>query len=132
MKIADTFKAFHTTVLVIEKQLDVKRIIEIMLEKRGYLAVSVDNHDLALKTLEGVTFNAVMSCCTPSAQTSDEFAQAAKQLQPKLIVIACTALNEHPSLDKATYIDDVMHKPFSLAAMDALIKKHVNLEQHRP
>ena len=113
------------TILVIEKDRQIRETVACMLEAISYRAVGFGSMQRALLAMQGVMFDAIIvgSNATSSIESSDP--EEAKSVQPGIKIIIATGAILPRSL--SLHADAVLYKPFGLnelaATLGALLKK---------
>jgi signal transduction histidine kinase/CheY-like chemotaxis protein len=111
------------TILVVDDEPQIARVMRLMLESLGYRAFAYTNSRDALKAFEAApqTYDLVMTDMTMPGLTGEEFARKILDKHPETPVILCTGFNEHMNEERARLlgIRRLIYKP---VVRDALAK----------
>lgn len=109
------------SVLVVEKDAMTRDTIAYMLDTLGYIAVPVEDEELASRVLESVFVDVMIISLRLGDPDGTGIASEAKRLQRHLNVIVVSGRNPPESLLPS--IDAFVQKPFSMWTIDQAIKQ---------
>lgn len=111
-------------VLLIEPHPDVRETIVRMLKSQGHAVTSLPEWEDAPLFLQSVRVD-VLLCGDPGADVEKCMASLgkARAIQPSLRIIMAHACQPSDELSRCRHIDRFLHKPFTIAALNAIIQK---------
>jgi DNA-binding NtrC family response regulator len=121
------------SILVVEDEAKLRRLVELQLVEEGFLASSAPDAETALKMLNKQTFDLVVTDFKLPGMTGLEFLHAAKNIDANLPVIMMTAYGTVESAVDAMKAgaSDYVLKPFSLAELILVIRKELATHELR-
>ena len=125
------------SILVIEDESKMRRLLELQLAEEGFRAQTVADAEAALRLMNGEKFDLAVTDFRLPGMSGLEFLQAVKRIDAHLPVIIMTAYGSVESAVEAMKhgASDYVLKPFSLAELVLVIRKelaaHRLLEENR-
>jgi len=113
------------TVLVVDDEPRIRRIVEMALGDRGYRVLTAPSAEDALETLEGETVDAVVTDLQLPGRTGLELLADVKRERPALPVILITAFGTVETAVEAIKAGafDYVLKPFSVEELESLVER---------
>jgi DNA-binding NtrC family response regulator len=116
-----------TSILVVDDDPNIRKVLQWILEKEGYMVEAVENGKQALKVSEKLTFDVALIDINLPDIKGIELLSKLKALCPDMIRIIVTGF---PSLDNAVKsvnegAEAYVLKPFNAEELLKLIKKHL-------
>ena len=117
-----------TSILVIDDDPNIRKVLQWILEKEGYMVETVENGKQALKVSEKVPFDVALIDINLPDIKGIELLSKLKTLRPDMIRIIVTGF---PSLDNAVKsvnagAEAYVLKPFNAEELLKLIRKHLD------
>ncbi len=131
-KIAQTFSAGNERILVVDDEPALAEMVEMMLEKLGYEAVSCTSGMEALKIFtnqsEDKSFDLVVTDMTMPRLTGEDLTREISKLRPEVPVILMTGFSEKIDAERAKSmgIKGFLLKPVILTELAAMIRKIID------
>jgi DNA-binding NtrC family response regulator len=125
------------SILVVEDEAKMRRLLELQLSEEGFRAQTAANAETALRLINGDKFDLAVTDFKLPGMSGLEFLQAVKRIDANLPVIIMTAYGSVESAVEAMKhgASDYVLKPFSLAELVLVIRKelaaHRLLEENR-
>ena len=114
------------TLLVVDDEPQIVRVMKLMLESLGYRVVAHTSSRHALQAFQETpqAFDLVMTDMTMPELNGEEFAQSVLQQRPDIPVILCTGFNEHMNEERAREIGirRLIYKPFDRSAIADVLR----------
>jgi DNA-binding NtrC family response regulator len=116
------------TILIIEDEAKMRRLLELNLGDDGFKTVSAGDAETGLKLLESEPVHLVLTDLKLPGISGLEFLQTAKQQQPALPIVVMTAFGSVETAVEAMKAgaSDYVLKPFSLAEMRMVVHKELD------
>jgi DNA-binding NtrC family response regulator len=121
------------TVLIVEDEAKMRRLLELNLGEDGFTTLSAADAETGLKLLRTESVDLVVTDLKLPGQDGLAFLQAVKQLNATLPVVVMTAFGSVETAVEAMKAGaaDYVMKPFSLAEMRMVIHKELDVRQLR-
>jgi len=121
------------TVLIVEDEAKMRRLLELNLGEDGFTTLSAGDAETGLKFLRSETVDLVVTDLKLPGMGGLDFLQQVKQMNPGLPVIVMTAYGSVETAVDAmkSGASDYVLKPFSLAEMRLVIRKELDVQQLR-
>jgi DNA-binding NtrC family response regulator len=121
------------TILVVEDEAKLRRLIELQLAEDGFITNSAPDAETALDILRKQTFNLIITDFKLPGMTGLEFLHAVKNINANVPVIMMTAYGTVESAVDAMKAgaSDYVLKPFSLAELMLVIRKELATHELR-
>lgn len=125
------------SILVVEDEAKMRRLLELQLGEKGFRAQTVADAEAALRLISGDKFDLAVTDFKLPGMSGLDFLQAVKRIDANLPVIIMTAYGSVESAVEAMKhgASDYVLKPFSLAELVLVIRKelaaHRLLEENR-
>jgi two-component system, NtrC family, response regulator AtoC len=116
------------TILIIEDEAKMRRLLELNLGDDGFKTLSVGDAETALKLLASEPVHLVLTDLKLPGMSGLEFLHAAKQQNPALPIVVMTAFGSVETAVEAMKAgaSDYVLKPFSLAEMRMVVHKELD------
>ena len=114
-------------VLVIEDEVDVRKVLVRQLEHWGYEALATDDGQVALKLIEDNPPDLVLLDIAMPKMNGLEFLRSVKRLRPHLPVIVITGLIDDKLAEEALNLgaQDYIHKPVDSEELELRIHRRM-------
>jgi len=121
------------TVLIVEDEAKMRRLLELNLGEDGFTTLSAADAETGLKLLHHESVDLVVTDLKLPGQDGLAFLQTVKQMNPALPVVVMTAFGSVETAVEAMKAGaaDYVLKPFSLAEMRMVIHKELDVRQLR-
>lgn len=120
-----------STILIIEDEPKMQRLIELALREEGYETLAADDAESGLKTLEREKVDLVLTDLRLPGMNGLEFLQAAKRSNAALPVVVMTAYGTVETAVEAMKAgaSDYVLKPFSLEEIKLIVRKELDVRR---
>src|SRR6201984_810111 len=121
------------SILVVEDEVKMRRLIELELAAQGFRAQTVADAETALKLVNANQFDLIVTDLKLPGMSGIEFLQTVKRANAAIPIIIMTAFGTVESAVEAMKIgaSDYVLKPFSLAELVLVIRKELASHQLR-
>jgi DNA-binding NtrC family response regulator len=121
------------SILVVEDEAKLRRLVELQLADEGFQVQSASDAETGLELLNKARFDLIITDFKLPAMSGLEFLQAAKRIDARLPVVIMTAYGTVESAVDAMKAgaSDYVLKPFSLAELVLVIRKELETRQLR-
>lgn len=101
------------TVLVVEDEPHIRRLISAILQQQGYTVVEAVNGEEALRCLRGATFDMLITDIRMPTMDGVELTEKARQQQPDLPILVMSAYHTEAAQAIQHGATNFLPKPFS-------------------
>jgi two-component system NtrC family response regulator len=121
------------TILIIEDEPKMRRLLELNLGEDGFTTLSSGDAETGLKLLRDETIDLVLTDLKLPGMGGLEFLQSVKQTNPTIPVVVMTAYGSVETAVEAMKrgASDYVLKPFSLAEMRMVVRKELDVQNLR-
>jgi DNA-binding NtrC family response regulator len=121
------------TILVVEDEAKMRRLLELNLGEDGFFVTSVGDAEAGLKLLHDTTVDLILTDLKLPGMSGLEFLQAVKRMNATLPIIVMTAFGTVETAVNAMKAgaSDYVLKPFSLDEMRMVVHKELDVRQLR-
>jgi len=121
------------TILIVEDEAKMRRLLELNLGEDGFSTLSAEDVETALKLLRQETVDLILTDLKLPGMGGLEFLQSVKESNPAIPVVVMTAYGSVETAVEAMKrgASDYVLKPFSLSEMRLVVRKELDVQQLR-
>jgi len=113
------------SILIVDDELEMRRLLSTFFEKKGYKAVAVESGLLGLRLLSRLGFDALISDVKMPFMDGIEFATKARKFNPDLVIVMLTGYGSLDAAQQAIRIgvQDFLTKPVELDKLQDSVER---------